>query len=101
MRRNRLGKERFGRGAATTTSSPGLFPFKMAGAGKGTGIGWSLVWRKYSWQCGFCNALFFPPIPFSKGKAQQTRLELRSRAENGMLFTAGDAARIGALQSRL
>ena len=46
----------------------------------------------------FATRCFFPPIPFSiKGKAQQTRLELRSRAENGMLLTAGDAARIGAL----
>ena len=97
MRRNRLGKERFGREAATT-SSPGLFPFKMGGAGKGTGIGWSRVWRKYSWECCFCNPL---PFPFSKGKAQQTRLELRSLAENGMLLTAGEATRIGALQLKL
>ena len=100
MRCNRLGKEMFGRGAATT-SSTGLFPLKMGGAAKGPDIGWSLVWRKYSWECCFCNALFFPPIPFSKGQAQQTRLELRSRAENGMLLTAGDAARIGALQPKL
>ena len=59
MRRNRLGKEKFARGAATT-SSPGLFPFKMGGAGKDPGIGWSRVWRKYSWECCFCNPLFFP-----------------------------------------
>ena len=30
------------------TSSPGLFPQKMGGAGKGPGIGWSRVQPKYS-----------------------------------------------------
>ena len=30
------------------TSSPGLFPQKMGGAGKGLGIGWSRVQPKYS-----------------------------------------------------
>ena len=49
----------------------------------------------------FATRCFFPPIPFSKGKAQQTRLKRRSRAENGMLLTAGEAARIGALQPKL
>ena len=49
----------------------------------------------------FATRCFFPPIPFFKGKAQQTRLELRSRAENGMLLTAGEATRIGALQPKL
>ena len=49
----------------------------------------------------FATRCFFPPIPFSKGKAQQTRLELRSLAENGMLLTAGEATRIGALQLKL
>ena len=91
MRRNRLGKERFARGAATT-SSPGLFPFKMAGHVSGANIPGNVV---------FATRCFFPPIPFSKGKAQQTRLELRSLAENGMLLTAGEATRIGALQPKL
>ena len=31
-----------------STSSPGLFPQKMGGAGKGPGIGWSRVQPKYS-----------------------------------------------------
>ena len=58
MRRNRLGKERFARGAATT-SSPGLFPFKMAGHVSGANIPGNVV---------FATRCFFPPIPFSKGK---------------------------------
>ena len=100
MRRNRLGKERFGREAATT-SSPGLFPFKMGGAGKGTASAGHVSGANIPGNVVFATRCFFPPIPFSKGKAQQTRLERRSRAENGMLLTAGEAARIGALQPKL
>ena len=33
---------------ASPASSPGLFPQKMGGAGKGPGIGWSRVQPKYS-----------------------------------------------------
>ena len=33
----------------STTSSPGLFPYKVGGAGKGPGIGWSRFFIKYSY----------------------------------------------------
>ena len=37
-----------GFGELKPTSSPGLFPQKMDGAGKGPGIGWSRAKPKYS-----------------------------------------------------
>ena len=77
----------------------------LASAGHVSGVNISgnvgMLFFKNNGRENFCNPLFFPPIPFSKGKAQQTRLELRSRAENGMLLTAAEAARIGALQPKL
>ena len=42
----------------TANSSPGLFPQKMGGAGKGSGIGWSRVQPKYS-----CEANLYQPRP--------------------------------------
>ena len=36
--------------ALIATSSPGLFPQKMGGSGKGPGIDWSRVHPKYSWE---------------------------------------------------
>ena len=41
------------------TSSPGLFPQKMGGAGKGPGIGWSRVQPKYSWEANLYATRWF------------------------------------------
>ena len=71
MRPNRLGKERFERGAAAT-SSPGLFHLKWEEREKAQTSAGHVSGANMPGNVVFATRCFFPPLPFSKGKAQQT-----------------------------
>ena len=54
-------------GGVKTTSSPGLFPWKMGGAGIGPGIGWSRVQPKYSEKLIYMQPACFALTEGTKG----------------------------------